>query len=264
MSISMGDSNLLRLPAELRLQIYSYLLHDTQPPSVARALRQTCRLINEELKYEVRKLFDRQIAELDKKNPLVLVQWSEFEYHVTVGINFKRLAKYQKTRPGDSLEVQVDRMKKKLLDKILPQILKDLPTITAYLTVQIQRNVELSGPFLEVCVKGTDSWLLDHAMRKQEDLAAGKIDLNGYQVVCDSPMVLMPVMGLFGFAVTVPWVNMTGFGFGLKKDGERVSWIATMPSRCHWLRLSNGIFRNVLGSFGTKYHGFKYKRGCSK
>lgn len=55
---------LLRLPPELRLNVYSHLLPSDQHLSVSRALRQTCRQINHEVEHEQRKDFERQIKAL--------------------------------------------------------------------------------------------------------------------------------------------------------------------------------------------------------
>lgn len=79
---------LLNLPAELRVQIYSYLLPNAQLPSVSRTLRQVCRQIDREVKHEARKAFTRQLNSLQKRledePQLGTVFYSITTYHVEI------------------------------------------------------------------------------------------------------------------------------------------------------------------------------------
>jgi hypothetical protein len=66
--------NFLCLPPEIRAEVYSYLLPKAAPVSNTRALRATCRLMNDEVGKEVERVCDKRMSELKSmlsKNPLL-------------------------------------------------------------------------------------------------------------------------------------------------------------------------------------------------
>jgi hypothetical protein len=87
------DEGFLRLPPELRLKVYSHLLSSNQPSSVSRSLRQTCRLINEEVEHEQRKEFERQIKalQLQEEHKLLTVSCNSDTYHVDMVFSLNRV-----------------------------------------------------------------------------------------------------------------------------------------------------------------------------
>jgi hypothetical protein len=54
------------LPLEIRLCIYSYLLPDRNPVSTSRALRATCKQLDDEVRYEARTAFVRTMISMQR------------------------------------------------------------------------------------------------------------------------------------------------------------------------------------------------------
>jgi hypothetical protein len=202
---------LLQLPAEIRTQIYSYLLPDTAPTSTSRAFRQTCRQINDEVEYEVRKAFISKMTRLQQL-------YSDYYFYCNLACSTKtynveialRLPEhyYSPVLPPPFSQTTT------VIDAIALSLIELLPKSTRFITLTIQPHPHGTISTFERYFDNAWTALDDCFKRAIRDAKEGKTDLQTLSIFSRDPIALVPEVGCFGFtsklrSIIVPGVRFT-------------------------------------------------------
>jgi hypothetical protein len=177
-----GKSNFLQLPPELRLQVYSHL-----PLPASHAMRQTNRQINDEIKYEQCKEFERQLRkaqtglsdsmELRHSTPI-----KPFEVNLMIRIVSNVDSPYE-------------------VAKAFEKYLRNLPITTRSINIAIESARDVPGREVNTWFYITTDALWYHLFRAQKVVRTGRMRLRSYRVVCPGTTDF----GLYKLTMTPPW-----------------------------------------------------------
>jgi hypothetical protein len=208
-----GNSNFLQLPPELRLQVYSHL-----PLPASHAMRQTNRQINDEIKYEQRKEFERQLRKAltrfsDSTNSMELrhsTPIKPFEVNLVVRIVSQMDSPYEAA-------------------KDFKKYLRNLPTTTRSINITIESSRDVPGIEVDFWFSLTTAALWYHRFRAKNAIRTGRMRLRSYRVVCSETTDF----GLYKLTETPPWVTTVGMACMIDKAGN---WrYSDVQRECPWL-----------------------------
>jgi hypothetical protein len=205
-----GKSNFLQLPPELRLQVYSHL-----PLPASHAMRQTNRQINDEIKYEQCKEFERQLRkaqtglsdsmELRHSTPI-----KPFEVNLMIRIVSNVDSPYE-------------------VAKAFEKYLRNLPITTRSINIAIESARDVPGREVNTWFYITTDALWYHLFRAQKVVRTGRMRLRSYRVVCPGTTDF----GLYKLTMTPPWVTTVGMAGMIDKAGNR--WYSDIQRGFPWL-----------------------------
>lgn len=202
---------LLQLPAEIRTQIYSYLLLDTTSTSTSRAFRQTCRQMNDEVKYEVRKAFISKMTRLQQlysnEHPYCNLAYSAKTYDVEIALRLPKHYFPPLLHPPLSQTTTV-------IDAIALSLVELLPKSTRSITLTIQPHPHGTISTFERYFDNVWTALDNCFKRAIRDAKEGKTDLQALSIFSGDPIALVPEVEYFGFtsklhSIVVPGVRFT-------------------------------------------------------
>jgi hypothetical protein len=241
---------LLRLPPELRLEVNSHLLPSKQPSSVSRSLRQTCRQINCELEYEMRKEFERQIDAPQKECEHFILRCDSSKYHVDVVHEFFRMHDHEQWWG------HVNTMRGLWPDyngSLILSFLDGLPTTTRSVGVTIELppitpNLHPANLFVEFKAE------LNLYFRRMWDSArAGEAQLRSFSVVLERPIFVYPELHLpYPYFQGIPhhygiwklkWMKLAGIAAEYDKvEPGRVRSVYLLQKDQQFLLLKQAVF----------------------
>jgi hypothetical protein len=179
------ESILLRLPPELRLKVYSYLLPINQPLSVSLSLRQTCRLVNRELEHEIRKDFERQMDALQERCKPLTLSYDSDTFHV---------ASRMPSNCG----------------KLVKPFLAGLPTTTCSLKIIIDLRPGKPIEQRDKVFQFIHRWLRRYFAFKEDGARAGEQHLRGFSLCFGRPVVMVPELCDRYFTRRLQWIELAG------------------------------------------------------
>ena len=180
---------LLRLPPELRLKVYSYLLPINQPLSVSRSLRQTCRQVNRELQHEIRKDFERQMDILQERYKPVTLSYDSDTFHVASDVS-------------------------SACWELVERFLDGLPTTTRSLRIIV--NFTLRRPFCK-SLQPFEDCLRKNFSSKEDEARAGERHLRGFSLCFGRPVLMEPVLCSRYFSKRLQWIKLAGLAIDYNK-----------------------------------------------
>jgi hypothetical protein len=208
-----GNSNFLQLPPELRLQVYSHL-----PLPASHAMRQTNRQINDEIKYEQRKEFERQLRkaltrfsdptdsmELHHSTPI-----KPFEVNLVVKIVSHMDSPYE-------------------VAEAFKKYLRNLPTTTRSINITIESARDVPGSEVNFWFSLTFDAFYYHFVRAQKAVRTGRMQLRSWRVVCPGTTDF----GFYKVRWTPPWITDVGMACMIDKAGNRR--YSDIQRGCPWL-----------------------------
>jgi hypothetical protein len=245
---------LLRLPPELRLEVYSHLLPSNEPLSVSRSLRQTCRQINCELEYEMRKEFERQIDALQKTCEHFILRCDSSKYHVDVVHSFFRMHDHEQwwghlyTLKGLWPDY----------NGIVSPFLDSLPTPTRSVGVTIELPPITSNLIGSPCslFLHFKYELNDYFRRMWDSARAGEAQLRSFSVVLERPAIMFPELHLpHDYFIWKPkWMKLAGIAaeYDKVKPGS-VREVYPLKKDQQFLFLKRAIFALLPHLVHTEY-----------
>lgn len=251
------NSPFLSLPAELRTEVYSYLLPGVERTEVSQALRRTCRQINDEVQYEIRQKFERQWSKFQEFVAQGTDMISVYEapapdiYHVHFDLGFIRLY--------DNPPTANDKYRRtKYIKGLLSRYIKQLPVSTKSVILTLEMShpadpLEIQRYFCDVGQIGLQ--FLPRAKKRYE---AGELSLREIIVLVNAPVVFGMTVYRGDSELWFPGVNIQGAGYWYdKRDLFQVGWVFADNQRCK--HLANEAMA-VLERCGVRLH-FRCKHG---
>lgn len=213
------------MPFEIRLCIYSYLLPDCNPVSTSRALRATCKQLDDEVRHEARKAFVRTMISVQESCFNSTVKFfcaSRFhvELVVLLPLDFQHITTPQ-PRP-----LAVSPFERALLT-----LLQALPTNTRSLTLTLQPHPDASTRTFREYLFETWTLMEFYLAQNTDYIRAGHTDLSAIKVRAGAPITLSPVIWyerhMWSWTVrltwTFTWSRLDALQFKLESDEDKVS-----------------------------------------
>lgn len=240
--------NLLSVPAEIRLNIYSYLI---SPSSVSRPLRATCRQIKKEFDHEDREAFLRRMMVIQRINwkdaVYIHLLCTTAHHHVNAVVELPQLI------PGaehHSVAVMYDEMH---------ALLQSLPLNTRSITIVIKPYAQCRGRDYDIFYCMFTFKLYEYFGALTEAAATGATDLRTLQVLAADPIMLTLEVPLAGGWRRLSSFEIKGLWFELKAKRKGLQMRIRCPTHEKYSRFTREWmwYLRAGGQFRPRY-----QRGC--
>ncbi|KAG9199915.1 hypothetical protein G6514_007815 [Epicoccum nigrum] len=242
----------LSLPAEIRLNIYSYMI---SPSSASRSLRATCHYIKEEIDYEDREAFSRGIT------ASLHINWKDI-VHIKLLANttYHHVNAVVELPQPLSLTVRVQLHTVAVLYNEMRHILQNLPLNTRSVTIVVKPYAQCTGLNFDIFYCSFARKLYSYFAALHGDARAGATDLCTLEVMAADPIVL---------SLEIPyrrsaWKRLTGFEVkGLCFEYKRKGRGRVVKVSCQAIKRYSRLSREwVWYKYGKGDFRLRYQPGC--
>lgn len=250
------------LPLEIRLCIYSYLLPDRNPVSTSRALRATCKQLDDEVRYEARTAFVRTMISMQRAcfdSTVTFFCASRFHVEVVVilPVDFQHITSPQ-PRP----------LAASPFERSLLTVLQGLPTNTRSFTLTLQPHPDASTRTFREQFFETWTLMEGYFAQNANNIRAGHTDLSAIKVRAGAPITLSPMIWYerhmwswtLRLAWTFTWSRLEALQFKQGRDEDKVSisGLGNFDTRRRWATF---VLMNTLVKWGWRRVGLDFRMG---